>query len=174
MSTVVENTAQAAQAATNKPLTLKAVALWINSKDEKIKDTFEVPLFSNKSTIRKVETVLRNWADYRGFKPSFMTIEFNGSRFKFKDLKTKWKMISTRLSSQEFDDEVEGLENVRQKTKDLKNDLLNTRMAIDYMPTECIEKLPEIKSKVDEIEGIMCSLMNDPSFKSKLGTEIIR
>lgn len=169
-----KKTENAAQAVEKKaPFTLKAVALWVNGRGEKIKDTFEVPLFSNKSTIRKVETVLRNWADYRGFKTSLINIQFNGTSFRFKELKTKWKMISTRLSTQEFEEDVEGLENVREKTKTLKEKLSNTRMEIDYMPTECIEKLPEIKSQVDEIEGIMANLLGDPSFKSKLDTEIL-
>lgn len=171
MSAQVEKTAQAVEK--KAPLTLRAVALWVNDRGEKIKDTFEVPLFSNKSTIRKVETVLRNWADYRGFKTSLINVEFNGTSFKFKELKTKWKMISTRLSAQEFEDEVEGLENVREKTKALKEKLSNTRMEIDYMPTECIEKLPEIKSQVDEIEGIMAKLLGDESFRTKLDTEIL-
>lgn len=150
---------------------LKAKAVYMNSLEQMVEDTLEVPLLSRESTISRVENTLRNWADYRGFKTSAIVVDFEGTKFKFKELRTKWKMISTRISYTELKGMEDG-EELKDKVKNLKSNLMTTKMNIGYMPEACIEKLDNIKTQVEEVEDIVAKLLGDESFRTKLATTI--
>ncbi len=147
---------------------LKAKAVYQNSLEQTVEDTLEVPLLSRESTIQKVENTLRNWAEYRGFKTSIIVIDHDGHKFKFRELRTKWRMINTRLSHISKYDGDEDMTPLQDRVKVLKQSLLTTRMDIGYMSEACIEKLPAIKTQVEEIENI-----NNKESKTKVSSKLI-